>query len=68
MKYEWSRQSADGKRFFNVGFCRENAIGTEHPASELPVQTWLRLLGISLTAAWWHSVRVRAKRRDRLKK
>lgn len=56
MKWEWSRQSRDGKRFFHAGFGTMDAVGTEHPASEIPMQEGVRLMIAKAIDRWWIAV------------
>ena len=53
MNWEWKKQSRDGKRFFNVGFGTADAVGTEHPASDIPMGEGLRLLIAKAVDRWW---------------
>ena len=53
MNWEWNKQSRDGKRFFNVGFGTADAVGTEHPASDIPIGEGLRLLIAKAVDRWW---------------
>ena len=44
MNWEWKKQSRNGKGFLHVGFGTADAVGTEHPASDIPIGEGLRLI------------------------
>ena len=60
MNWEWNRKSRDGKRFLHVGFGTADAVGTKHPASEIPIQEGLRLLIAKGIERWWMFVLIGA--------
>lgn len=71
MNREWQWKSRSGKAFFNFGIGRQNAVGTEHPASDVPIGEGLRLAASEGISRWWKLltaiavVRVMTKKRRR---
>ena len=53
MNWEWQKRSRNGKRFFHVGFGTADAVGTEHPASDIPMGEGLRLILAKSIERWW---------------
>jgi len=53
MNWEWKKQSADGRRFISAGLGTADAVGTEHPASDIPIGEGLRLLFAKAVDRWW---------------
>ncbi|MBR6420738.1 MAG: hypothetical protein IKS42_10415 [Oscillospiraceae bacterium] len=53
MNWEWKKQSRNGKGFLHVGFGTADAVGTEHPASDIPIGEGLRLLMTKAVDRWW---------------
>ncbi len=74
MNKEWHWRSKSGKSFFNIGFARQNAVGREHPASEVPIGEGLRLAASEGIDRWWKILtaiavfRVMTKKRKKRRK
>ncbi len=74
MNREFHWRSKSGKSFFNIGFGRQSAVGTEHPASEVPIGEGLRLVAAEGIERWWKLltaiavIRVMKKKRKKKKK
>ena len=53
MNKEWNWRSKSGRTYFHAGIGRQSAVGTEHPASDIPIGEGLRLAASEGISRWW---------------